>query len=333
MPVPVPLSLPTLTVVVPATDAPLTLPRCLHAIAHAADGPDEVVVVDEPEALSAAAARNAGAHRASGDVIVFVDSDVEVHPDAFTRIRAAYAAEPDLVAVYGAYDDVPAARTTVSAFRNLLHHHVHRTGAGRSETFWTGLGAVRTREFLALGGFDEERYPHPSIEDIELGDRLSHSGARVVLDPTIQGTHLKAWTLRSMLWTDFARRGVPWVALQVRRRRLSSALNLGWRHRLSAAACLAGVLGAVAFRSLFHVFLTSALVMLCALNHAFYALLLRRQGAGRAMVGIGLHALHHLVAVAAVPVGIAAGLVTESRATAERWRAVPPAMPESSLVE
>jgi GT2 family glycosyltransferase len=330
---PVPASAPTLTVVVPATDAPPTLVRCLQAIRRAADGPDEVIVVDEPETLSAAAARNAGARRASGEVLVFVDSDVEVHPDAFTRVRAAYAADPDLVAVYGAYDDLPAAPTTVSAFRNLLHHHVHRSGAGPSETFWTGLGAVRTRAFLAIGGFDEERYPHPSIEDIELGDRLSGSGARVVLDPAIQGTHLKAWTLRSMLWTDFARRGVPWVALQVQRRRVSSALNLGWRHRLSAAACLAGLLGALAFRSIFHVFLATALVVLCVLNRAFYALLLRRQGIGRALVGIGLHALHHLVAVVAVPVGIGAGLVAESRATAERWRAVPPPIPESSLVE
>jgi len=324
---------PTISVVVPATDGPPTLPRCLHAIARYADGPDELVVIDQPTTLSAAAARNAGARRASGDILVFVDSDVEVHPDAFTRIRAAYAADPGLVAVYGAYDAVPAAPTTVSAFRNLLHHHVHNTCAGPSETFWTGLGAVRTREFLALRGFDEERYPHPSIEDIELGDRLSRAGAHVVLDPTIQGTHLKSWTLRGMLWTDFARRGVPWVALQLHRRRISSALNLGWRHRLSAAACLGGALGAVAFRSLFHLFLASALVILCSLNHAFYALLVRRQGPGRAIVGIGLHALHHLVAIAAVPAGIAAGLLAEWRTTAERWRTVPSTMSESSLVE
>ena len=78
----------------PATDAPATLARCLAALARADDGPDEVIVVDEPSDLSAAAARNAGARRASGDVLVFVDSDVEVHRDAFTRIRAAYDDAP-----------------------------------------------------------------------------------------------------------------------------------------------------------------------------------------------------------------------------------------------
>ena len=205
----------TLAVVIPATDAPPTLARCLAAIRAAADAPDEVVVVDGPASLSAGGARNAGVERATADVVVFVDADVAVRPDAFTRLRAAFASDRDLVAVYGSYDDSPADRATVSAFRNLLHHHVHQSGAGPAETFWTGLGAVRRSDFLAVGGFDEARYPHPSIEDIDFGHQLAATGARIVLDPAIQGTHLKVWTLRSMLWTDFARRGIPWVALQV----------------------------------------------------------------------------------------------------------------------
>lgn len=304
--------MPALSVVVPATDAPPTLGRCLAALA-AADGADavEVVVVEAPARLSAAAARNVGVARATGEVVVFVDADVEVHADALVRIRDAFAADPALVGLFGAYDDTPGISTTVSAFRNLLHHHVHRQGAGRSETFWTGLGAVRRDAFLAVGGFDEDRYPHPSVEDIDLGRRLAATGAPIVLDPSIQGTHLKAWTLRSMLWTDFARRGTPWVAMQLRARKVSSALNLGWRHRLSALACVVALVGLVLLRPLV---VAGALGALCALNHAFYALLVRRQGPGRAGVGVLLHALHHLVAVASVPVGLWAGMAAERRA-------------------
>lgn len=299
----------SLTVVVPATNEPATLARCLAALAASHEPADEVVVVTDP-ALSATAARNRGAARAAGDVVVFVDADVEVHPDALGRIRRALDADHRLTAVFGSYDDAPADPGVVSAFRNLLHHHVHHRSAGPAETFWTGLGAVRRTAFLALGGFDEEQYPRPSIEDIELGDRLRAAGHRVDLDPAILGTHLKVWTVRSMVWTDFIRRGVPWVSLQVRRRRMSGALNCGWRHRLSAAATVTTVVAAaLALLPL----VVAGLAALVGLNLGFYVLLLRRLGPLQAIAGVGLHGLHHLVAVAAVPVGVVAGLLPTSR--------------------
>lgn len=302
----------TLTVVVPATDDPPTLDRCLAAI-HAADAaPDEIVVVRTPTELSAAGARNAGAHRADGEVIAFVDADVEVHPDAFRRIRESFAADADLTAVFGSYDDAPAHPGVVSRFRNLLHHHVHQLGAGPAETFWTGLGAVRRSAFVAVGGFDEARYPHPSIEDIEFGDRLAASDARILLDPSIQGTHLKAWSLRSMVWTDLARRAVPWVALQLRTGRMSATLNCGWRHRASAAAVLVFTLAVARWVPLVA---AGALGAIIGLNHAFYALLVRRLGPVHATAGVLLHGLHHLVAIVAVPIGVGAALVAFVAAT------------------
>lgn len=294
----------TLTVVVPATDRPPTLDRCTAAIRAADAPPQEIVVVDDP-ALGATAARNAGARRARGEIVVFVDADVEVRPDAFVRLRRAFADDADLTAVFGSYDDDPADRSTVSAFRNLLHHHVHHASPGPADTFWTGLGAIRRSTLLDVGGFDDHRYPDPSIEDIDLGHRLRAAGHRVILDPTVQGTHLKVWTLRTMLWTDLTRRGIPWVALQVRDRRPASTLNCGWSHRLSALAVVALVVALVAWRPLAAVAAAAALV---ALNHDFYRLLLRRIGPVGAAAGIGLHGLHHLVAVAALPLGVLAAL-------------------------
>lgn len=294
----------SLTVVIPATDRPPTLERCLAALRDSDDRPEEVIVVEEA-GLSAAAARNDGLRRATGDVVVFVDADVVVAPDALGRIRSRFEA-PELVAVFGSYDDDPAVRSTVSAFRNLLHHHVHQSCAGPAETFWTGLGAVRREPLLAVGGFDEERYPHPSVEDIELGARLAAAGHRIELDPAIQGTHLKAWTLGSMLWTDLARRGIPWVDLQLRTGRVSGALNCGWRHRASAAATLGGLTGGLVTQSPLALV---ALALLVSLNLGFYELLLRRLGPLGAAAGVALHAAHHLVAVASVPAGVLAWAV------------------------
>lgn len=289
-----------LSAVVPATNAPATLDRCLAAIRAADEPPEELVVVEEAPAPGPAAARNEGVRRATGDVVVFVDADVLVHRDAFRLVRAAFARQPRLDALFGGYDDEPEAGGLVSRFRNLLHHHVHVSSAGAATTFWAGLGAIRRDRFLAAGGFDAARYPRPSIEDVELGLRLAAAGARIELDPRLRGTHLKGWTLGEMVRTDLLDRGVPWVSLLLERRSHSTALNLGWRHRASAAASLALVASATARRPRG---VAASAAVLVALNARFYALLVRRLGPAGAAAGVGLHAVHHLTGAAAVPAG------------------------------
>jgi len=292
-----------LTAIVPATDAPAQLERCVAAIHAADDAPDEVIVVDTAPLPGPAAARNVGAERARGEVLVFVDSDVLPHPDAFRRIRDAFSSDPGLSAIFGSYDDTPEAPGAVSAFRNLLHHFVHQQSAGEATTFWAGLGAVRCEAFTRAGGFDAARYPTSSIEDIELGMRMAASGARMRLDPALQGTHLKRWTLASMIRTDLHGRGVPWVALLASENAAPTGLNLGWRHRLSAAASIA-LVSSLATRRPRHAALAAG--ALVALNAQFYALLAKRRGPAEATLGVGLHALHHLTGACAVPLGLLA---------------------------
>jgi hypothetical protein len=293
---------PRIGVIVPATDGPPTLARCVEAIREGSDPPDEVIVISDPANAGPAAARNAGAERAGADVLVFVDADVIVHPDAIGRIRAAFGRDPSLDALFGSYDDDPGAPGTVSGFRNLLHHHVHQQAAGPAETVWAGLGAIRRQTFFDAGGFDAARYPRASIEDVELGMRLVAGGAHIELDPEIQGSHLKRWTLLGMLHTDFARRGVPWMGLLLRSRTVPRHLNLGWRHRLSAAASLLA-LYAIARRR--PALLAGAMLGLVGLNRSLYALVLRRRGPLGVLAGLGVHVLHHLAATASVAAGIA----------------------------
>ena len=283
--------------IIPAADRSQTLERALASVRAAVQAQDEIVVVDEPRGATATVARNRGAGRAVGDLLVFVDADVEVHLDALARIREAFELDPELVAIFGSYDDAPEGGV-VSGFRNLLHHYVHQDSAGEIATFWAGLGAIRRDAFMRAGGFVE----HP-VEDIELGMRLAADGAKIVLDPLVQGKHLKNWNLWSMIRTDFAVRGVPWVGLMLRHRAAAATLNLGWRHRLSALACVALVVTLA-----LTMWLAAAIALLCVvvLNARFYALLLRRRGPFQAAAGILLHIVHQLVAVAALPVGLLA---------------------------
>jgi hypothetical protein len=299
-----------LSVVVPASNRPATLERCVAAIERALAPGDELIVVGEPAELGVCAARNLGAARAGGGALVFVDADVEIHPTALVRLRSALERDSGLAAVFGCYDSAPEHRGTVSRFRNLLHHHVHSSAAGEASTFWAGLGAIRRAVFDEVGGFDAVRFTRPSIEDIELGMRLRDRGHRIALDPGVQGKHLKAWTLTRMIDTDLNGRAVPWLRLMIARRQLGTELNLGWTHRASALLSVGGLAALAARRGS----LASAnAVGLVALNADLYRLLARRGGVRLALAGPALHVLHHLTAAVAVPIAIVQSLLGRSR--------------------
>jgi glycosyltransferase involved in cell wall biosynthesis len=285
-----------LSVIVPATVEAPTLPRCLAAVDAA--GPDEVLVANEPAGATPALARNLAAERATGDVLVFVDADVLIHRDALDRIRARLR-DPSLDAVFGSYDAAPEAPGAISGFRNLLHHHVHHAGAGRAESFWTGLGAVRRAVFDSAGRLDPQRR---YLEDVELGARLFQSGARIELDPAIQGTHLKRYTLASMLHVDTVERAIPWVDLMLAGHAPRSALNAGARHRAAALLALGTTLLLARRRPLPAL---AALSAFAALNADLYATIARNRGPTEAAAAVPLHVLHHVSATVAIPAGIA----------------------------
>jgi GT2 family glycosyltransferase len=242
------------SVVIAAYNSEADLARCLESLAQSEIPALECIVVDDCSTDSSAAvaeshgarvlrtetnrgpacARNLGAAAASGDIVLFLDSDVCVHPDTLGRVAARFEANPELDAVFGSYDDSPAAPGLVSQFRNLLHCFVHQTSNSRAWTFWSGCGAIRRPVFLQHDGFDIA-YRQPSIEDIELGYRLTGAGHRIMLDRTIQVKHLKSWTLSRMIETDVFSRGVPWTRLLLAQGSIPYDLNLRWHHRLSAA--------------------------------------------------------------------------------------------------
>ena len=255
-----------LSVVVPVHNGGPDLRACLEAIARSSRRPDELLVVDDGSTDGAVAcarelgakvfslpdgphgpawARNRGAARSAGDVLVFVDADVEIHPDALERFARAFADDPELAAVFGSYDDHPSAPGHVSRYKNLLHHFVHQQGAGDAETFWAGCGAIRRDVFKSAGGFSEA-YRRPSIEDIELGARLRAAGHRIRLAPEILCTHRKRWTLRSLLRTDIFARAVPWTRLILSQGKLPAGLNTDRKSRWSAAGVGLAGLAAVA---------------------------------------------------------------------------------------
>lgn len=307
---------PGVCVVVPAHQAVAVLPACLAGLLAAGFLPDEILVVDDGSRdgtgdvarrmglmvvrnetpLRPARARNLGVAETEAEIVVFVDADVVLHPGARARILGAFADDASLVALFGSYDDSPPDHSPMSRYRNLLHHHVHQRSAGKAQTFWTGLGAVRRQAFVAAGGFDSA---WENIEDVEFGLKLTERGGHIVLLPDLLGKHLKAWTLGGMFRTDLWGRAVPWTRLMVLGRTGVGRLNLTLANRLSAAMValfpLALVLTPVVPAFLWLVLGT--FVVFVAANLGLLALLYRSGGPRLMLSGIVFHAVHYVAAL------------------------------------
>ena len=307
-----------MSVIVPARDAGRCIGACIDGLMIAGFAPAEITVVDDGShddtaqiarsrgvgllqhatPRGAAAARNAGAAATSGNVIVFVDADVVVAPEARCEIAEFFRDNVDYAAMFGAYDAAPAASGSVSRIRNLLHRHVHLENAGDATTFWSGCGAVRRATFDAVGGFDSNLR---MMEDVALGMTMHAQGHRVRLVPSLQGKHLKRWTLASMARADLFDRAIPWARLlQSAPARMSeTTLNVSPAGRLSVGSVALSLFGvmAVPFAPVTGTALAFLAVGGLILANAAFLGRLRTEGrAGDRMVAIPVLWVHYFCA-------------------------------------
>ena len=249
----------SISVIVPVFNGGPGLTRCLNAIKSSSHPALECLLVDDvstDESITKAVvgnpvriitmtqrggpgvARNLGAAEAVGDILVFIDADVELHPDALGIAVEAFENDPGLSAIFGSYDDQPGHSSFLSQYRNLFHHWVHQTGNSEASTFWAGCGAIRRDVFMKMNGFSHD-YCQPCIEDIELGTRMHKADHKIRLEKRMLGKHMKHWTFLNLIWTDLFHRGVPWMELVLSQHEAPTELNLSIPSR--AATGLAGL--------------------------------------------------------------------------------------------
>lgn len=242
-----------------------------------------------------AAARNLGAERAAGDVLVFIDADVVIHPEMLERIRQAMS-DPSRTALFGCYDDLPPETNFASLYMNLRHHMMHQRNAGRTTNFWSGFGAVRRGAFLDAGGFDAKRFAEPSVEDIEFGNRLSRIGGRILLDPELLCTHLKRWRMGEVIRTDCLFRALPWSRLLVQTGSRGVGLNVSRGERGRAAIAIAALVAStLSLTGLLSWWSTVPLIAATfLLTRGLVRLLFRRGGWDAAVYGVLYHQLYYL---------------------------------------
>jgi glycosyltransferase involved in cell wall biosynthesis len=335
---------PDISVIIPVRDGGSNFRRCLQGISMAAPPSTEIIVVADGDTDGSwrvaeefgmrvlriskpqgpARARNFGAQAAQGDILLFLDADVVIHPDAIRQIEAAFSNDPQLTALFGSYDDEPGQNNFLSQYKNLFHHYVHQISQEDASTFWSGCGAIRRKIFLELGGFNES-YRKPCIEDIELGYRLRQAGYLIRLSKKLQVKHLKRWDIVSLLKSDFYDRGLPWTELILRDRRFINDLNLRISSRLSVMltyVLLFALIGGGWGPKFFAVAGVSALSLIL-INSPLYLFFSRKRGLWFMIKTIPWHWFYYFYSGLAFGIGLGRFFFSRHKSSQVNVRAAP----------
>jgi GT2 family glycosyltransferase len=244
------------------------------------DGTAEIVrsfscrLLTSAERRGAAAARNLGVKHAAGSLIYFLDADILIEPDTLDRIVEAFDRHPEVSAIFGSFGKNTVPQNFVSVYKNLLHHYTHQNSNQKAATFCGGFSGIRRDVFEDLGGFDPA---YPFMEDVELGCRLYRKDYRIWLNPTLQATHCKHYTLAGLVKSDFFGRAIPWTRIILEQRVFRNDLNTRIHNVLSVP--LAFLLPAGLLYPAFRHWLALPLaVAFVALNRGFLGLVRRERG-------------------------------------------------------
>jgi GT2 family glycosyltransferase/uncharacterized membrane protein YbhN (UPF0104 family) len=207
------------TVIIPARNAAPVLGKCLSSmVSKGADrSPLEVIVVDDGSTddtaavaashgarvlhltgLGPAAARNAGARAASGDLLVFVDADCSAEQGCFEALLAPFA-DPAVAGSRGGYTSAQEALLARFVQLEMDEKQARLEESGLVTLLDTACAAYRRTLFMEQGGFDEG-LPATSVEDAELSFRLTAQGYHLVYAPSARVRHRHPEQLGNYLW-------------------------------------------------------------------------------------------------------------------------------------
>ena len=129
----------------------------------------------------ATVARNTGALASRGEVLVFVDDDIEMLPGALAALVAACRQAPQVIALASLTLPDEALAT---AFARSPSSDASPTPVGTGQEWVdfskckTGLLAVRRGDFMALGMFQDPGGGWPNWDDVDFGYRAQQAGYR-----------------------------------------------------------------------------------------------------------------------------------------------------------
>jgi GT2 family glycosyltransferase len=179
------------------------------AALRALDRPIPLTVIEQLN-TGAAAARNRGAAVARGEVLLFLDDDMELDPRALEEHDASYAAGADAVLGHiPVHPESPDSFLARGLSRSVEKRRERLAAPNATLTLFdllTGYLSVERAIFEELGGFDDQftKGGWFGDEDLDFGQRLLTAGRRVVFNPRAISHQRYVVTLRAHLrqWSE-----------------------------------------------------------------------------------------------------------------------------------
>jgi glycosyltransferase involved in cell wall biosynthesis len=208
----------SLSIIIPAYNSAKTLRLCLDSVIGQLRPQDQLIVVDDASSdktsqvlssyssvlllkhnqnLGPAAARNTGAQAASRSFLIFLDSDVLLKGDEFESVRRTLALRPDVAAITATLDDERKTHEFFTDYKNVYMTYIFSRCGSEVNFLYGSFCGVKRSEFIPWPTF-------PRLgEDSHLGYLLSMRGKKILLINSISVTHLKRYSLFSILMNDF----------------------------------------------------------------------------------------------------------------------------------
>ncbi len=221
------------------------------------------------------ASRNRGAREATGDVMLFLDSDTELVPGSIETVREFFAGHPEAHVCSGGISTEPINAGFFPRYKALLetswvpdHDSEVTFVAGR-------CFAVRRAAFLQIGGFDTA-YAGADVEDFDLGYRLRRQFGAIwfLKDLRVKHRYPSMWQQARL----YRRRVILWMAL---RSKATGFDNVGTTSREALISALSALLPIVLVASVSTGFIVPGMlfgVLTVIANRRFLQRCLREQG-------------------------------------------------------
>ena len=183
-------------------------------------------------------ARNIGAKKAKGEILLFTDADTVFLPDTLSNTRRVLADNPDIKCIIGNYEKVPANAGFIPRYKALWEYseevRMLRSGDMQYTSFAPRPGIIYKDVFLETGGFNTA-FKKADVEDMEFGYRVNMKH-EIIFSPDIKIKHHYPETFIKEI-RPFARRCFFYSRLLLSRKKLDRA---GEANAINALADISG---------------------------------------------------------------------------------------------